>query len=297
MRKVLLVADIVSDLDKDFARAQNIVILPMTYILDDIEYDDINIDHMEPKELYDKMRAGAMPKTAQITPEFAKAQFVRYINKGYDIFYLTCSSGISGTLNSAMLAKSNVEEGKKELITKENQDFKIVIVDSLSASLGYGMLVTSLSEAIKEDFTIEELKHLALSLIPKVCHFFTVDDLNHLKRGGRVSGASALIGTLLQIKPILNISNDGILTPIAKVKGRKKSLKTLVDYMEQKVDISLTKTIYISHGDCLEDAIYLKAEIVKRFGELKFIINTIGPIVGSHSGPGTLALFFYGSVR
>lgn len=297
MRKIIIAADTVSDLSQEYVEKNNILYMPLSYVLDDVEYDNIKIKYMPAEELYEKMRKGSMPKTSLLNSEYVKEVFIKEIEKGNDVFYIGCSSGISGTFNAACLAKEEIEDNKDKLISKKNQNFKIIALDSLSASLGYGMLVVKANELMQAGKTIEEMETLIKKAIPTACHYFTVSDLNHLARGGRISKTTAFVGSLLHIKPLLFVNKEGKLKKIGKERGRKKSIKRLADYMENKLNKIKTKEFYISHGDCMIDVEFLKKELTKRTGINKFVVNTVGPVVGSHSGPDTLALFFWGKDR
>ena len=174
---------------------------------------------------------------------------------------------------------------------------KIFVVDTLSASLGQGLLVYLCVQEKRKGKTIDQVHVFAEETKAKVCHWFTVDDLNHLKRGGRVSAAAALFGTMLSIKPVLHVDDTGHLVPVSKTRGRKASLLALVDRMAESAIDPAGQTIFISHGDCEADAEFVADEVRRRFGVQDIYINYVGPVIGNHSGPGTLALFFLGSRR
>ena len=174
---------------------------------------------------------------------------------------------------------------------------KIFVVDTLSASLGQGLLVYLCVQEKRKGKTIDQVHVFAEETKAKVCHWFTVDDLNHLKRGGRVSAAAALFGTMLSIKPVMHVDDEGHLTKVGTARGRNASLKALVDHMAETAIDPAGQTVFISHGDCLEDAKALAQMVKEKFGYDDFLINNVGPTIGSHSGPGTLALFFLGEKR
>ena len=182
---------------------------------------------------------------------------------------------------------------------EENKDCKIIVVDTLAASLGEGLLVHKAVELRKAGKSLEETAKWVEENKLHLVHAFTVDDLFHLHRGGRVSKATAIVGSMINIKPILHVDNEGHLIALSKSRGRKKSLHALVDYMEEKIGsyANQNDVIFISHGDCIEDANLVKEEVEKRFGIKKFLINEVGPTIGAHSGPGTVALFFLGESR
>lgn len=298
MRKILFSTDQICDVPEGYFKKHNIMVLPLAYTINDIEYDDIKTKQLPTLELFDLMRKGNVPKTSQTNPEVAKSFFIKKINEGYDIFHLSTSSGISGTYNSVLLAVEDIEKNKQKLVNKENQDFKIVTIDSITGAGGEGMLLDMLIKFNKEKKrTLEEIKAEAKRLIPMCCHYFTLDDLNHLARGGRISRKKAVVGSILRIKPMLHMDMEGKLVQIGQAMGRKKSIKTLVDYMEKKIIKDLNKTIYISQGDCISDVELLKEEITKRLGITNFVVSLCSTIVGAHTGPGAIGVFFLGKDR
>ena len=240
-------------------------------------------------EFYREVRNGEMPTTAQINSYRFVEEFKKHVDAGKSIIYLAFSSALSGTYNSALIAK--------EEILSENPNADISVIDTRSASMGEGLIVYYAMEMLKNGASKEEIVHWVENNKLKINHWFTVDDLNHLKRGGRVSAASAAIGTILDIKPILNVNDEGKLIPISKVKGRKKAIKTLAEKFSNHAVDPKNQMVFISHGDCLQEALILKDIIENEHGVKSFMINHIGPVVGSHSGPGTIALFFIGENR
>ncbi|MDD4210776.1 MAG: DegV family protein [Clostridia bacterium] len=298
MRKILFSTDQICDVPEGYTQKHNVMVLPLAYTINDIEYDDIKTKQLPTLTLFDLMRKGGVPKTSQTNPEVAKSFFVKKINEGYDIFHLSTSSGISGTHGSVLLAVEEIEAEKEKLITKENQDYKIIELDSFTGAGGEGMLLDMLIKFSKEgDKTIEELEVEAKRLIPMCCHFFTLDDLGYLARGGRISKKKAVVGSLLQVKPMLHMNMEGKLIQIGQTMGRKKSIKTLVDYIEKKIIKGINKIIYISQGDCLNDVEFLKEEIIKRLGITEFMVSLCSTIVGAHTGPGAIGVFFLGKDR
>lgn len=240
-------------------------------------------------EFYREVRNGEMPTTAQINSYRFVEEFKKHLDAGKSIIYLAFSSALSGTYNSALIAK--------EEILSENPNADISVIDTRSASMGEGLIVYYAVEMLKNGASKEEIVYWVENNKLKINHWFTVDDLNHLKRGGRVSAASAAIGTILDIKPILNVNDEGKLIPISKVKGRKKAIKTLAEKFSNHAVDPENQMVFISHGDCLQEALTLKEIIEKEHGVKNFMINYIGPVIGSHSGPGTIALFFIGQNR
>ncbi len=284
-----IITDSTADLPASFFEENEIGCLSLSYILDGESYGQGK--ELDYKEFYAKMREGNLPTTSQVNPETAKTFFEDIIKDYDEILYLAFSSGLSGTYNSVQVAATEVME--------EHPDKKIVVIDTLAASMGEGLIVIKAVEMRKEGKTMEEVADWVQENLQRVVHVFTVDDLFHLHRGGRVSKASAILGTLASIKPKLHVDAEGHLILIGKVRGRKKSLAALVDYMEEKTANCRDKDgIYtISHGDCLEDAEYVRDLIQERFGMTNCMINHIGPTIGAHAGPGTVALFFLGESR
>lgn len=261
----------------------------LTYTLDGKNYNK-NME-MDPKEFYQRMRQGSMPTTSQANTEETMDIWKPILDDGKDILHLAFSSGLSGSFNSARIAA--------EELRQEYPDRRIIVIDSLCASLGEGLFVDYAVEMKKAGKDMEEIADWLEKHKLNFCHVFTVDDLNHLYRGGRVSKAAAVLGTMINIKPVLHVDNEGHLIPLGKVRGRKKSLIKLVDMMEERIGSWKDRQtkIFISHGDCREDAEFLKQLVQERFGYQEFLINIIGATIGTHSGPGTLALFFLGDYR
>lgn len=289
MKEFVITTDTTCDLPKDYVDKYNLRQVPLYYTFDNIVYGDKN--DMEPKEFYNTMREGKMPTTMAANPDTAREIFLGLVKEGYDILHIAFSSALSGSCSVAQTVARDICE--------EIPGSRITVVDSLCASLGEGLLVHKalmMKEAGKSmDEVVQWLEDNKLNL----CHIFTVDDLHHLRRGGRVSKTSAIIGTLINVKPILHVNNEGRLVPINNVRGRKKALITLVDHMEKRLSgyEDMNDIVFISHGDSREDAEYVASLIRERFGIENFLINYICPTIGSHSGPGTIALFFMGNSR
>lgn len=240
-------------------------------------------------DFYEMLRGGANAKTSAVNVDtFLNAMSV-HLKAGKDVLYLGFSSGLSSTYSASEIAAQELRD--------TYPDRKILTVDTLCASLGQGLLVYLTMQKVLAGATIEEAAAFAEENRLHLCHWFTVDDLFFLKRGGRVSAATALVGSALGIKPVLHVDNEGHLINVSKARGRKNSILALVDRMEQSAIEPGKQTIFISHGDCREDAEFLASEIRKRFGISDITINFVGPVIGAHSGPGTLALFFLGKER
>lgn len=287
-----IITDSTADLPKEYLQEHNLGCMPVNYILDGVTYGgDKELDW---KMFYKMMREeGKMPTTSQINPAEAKEYFESYLEKDKEILYLAFSSGLSGTCGNIRMAADEIME--------EHSDVKIIVVDSLGASMGEGLFVHKAVKMRDAGKSMEETAEWLEKHVLNFTHVFTVDDLFHLYRGGRVSKTAAVLGTMISIKPKLHVDNEGHLILIGKVRGRKKSLSALVDYMEEKmgswVDENRDDYVFISHGDALEDAEYVRDLIKERFGFRNFMINHIGPTIGAHSGPGTIALFFMGESR
>ena len=285
-----IITNTTADLPMQYIKEHQLGLIYFNYIMDGISYGrDKELDW---KEFYRLMREeGMMPTTSQVNPEQYKEYFTEFLNENRNLLYLSFSSGLSGSCSNAMLAAEELME--------EREDCRIVVIDSKCASMGECLFVHKALLKKAQGSSLEETAGYLQELIPHLTHVFTVDDLNHLYRGGRVSKTAAIVGTIAGIKPILHVDDEGHLIPISKIRGRKKSLMKLVDYMEEKTNGCIEKNdiIFISHGDALEDAYLVKEEIERRFGIHDFMINHIGPTIGAHSGPGTIALFFEGNSR
>jgi DegV family protein with EDD domain len=285
----LITTDNMADLPEEYMSKHWLPAMSLTYLLDGQTYNAEN--SLPYQEFYRKMRAGCMPTTSQINPEEAKEKLKEYLQISKNIIHIAFSGGLSGTYNSVRLAAAEMME--------EQPDCRITVIDSLAASMGEGLLVHKALEKQAEGLSYDELVAWVEANKLHVCHYFTVDDLFHLYRGGRVSKTAAVLGTMINLKPVLHVDNDGHLIPLSKVRGRKKSLNALVDQMEKQMGSYRDQNdiVFISHGDCMEDALYVQEQVRKRFGIEKFLISPVGPTIGAHSGPGTLALFFMGDAR
>lgn len=289
MKEFIICTDNTADLPENYLRENNIPVVNLAYILNGKTYG--KGEELKPKQFYQNVRNGSMPTTSQVNPEEGKEFLTGILKEGKDVLYIAFSSGLSGTYNSMRLAAEEISE--------EGNFGKIIVVDSLSASLGEGLLVFYAVEMKKAGKTMEEIADWVENHKKNLVHVFTVDDLFHLHRGGRVSKATAVLGTMVNIKPILHVDHEGHLIAIGKVRGRKKSLNSLVDYMDSHIGAYRGKQdiVFISHGDCEEDAQYVARLVEEKFGIGKFKINFVGPTIGAHSGPGTVALFFLGDER
>jgi DegV family protein with EDD domain len=253
---------------------------------DDTEYSNYE---MPVTEFYDRMRAGGVAKTAAVNAQAFKECFEPLLSAGNDILYLGFSTGLSTTYNSARLAAEELRESYP--------DRKILTVDTLSASAGFGLLLYLTLQKKQEGATLEEAGAYAQSLVPQLCHWFTVEDLVYLKRGGRISPTVAFVGNMLGIKPVLHMDNEGHLINRFKVRGRKTSVLALADKYGELAQDPTGGTVFISNADCLKDAQELASVLTERHGVSVKLIADVGPVIGAHSGPGTLALFFLGKER
>lgn len=288
-RNYTIITDTTCDLPQDYYEKNNVTVVALTYMLDGVEYDGTFENSLKPALFYEKLRSGIMAKTAAVSPETMARIFTNVLELGSDLLYVAFSSGLSSTYQSACIARDE--------LAGKYPDRKILCVDSLCASLGEGLLLDLVLRKAKEGADIEELAAYAEDVRLHVCHYFTVDDLNHLYRGGRVSKTTAFFGTMLGIKPVMHVDEEGHLIPIGKVRGRRQSLDALVSKMGTKIEGCDNPYVFISHGDCLDDAKYVAAQVKAKYGIKTEIIGTIGPVIGSHSGPGTVALFFVGRNR
>lgn len=286
-----IITDSTADLSKDYIKENNLGIMNMSYIFGEDEYLGETGREMTEKEFYSRLRNGETPTTAQVNPEQAKTVFNRYLEENNNLLVISFSSGLSGTVSSVKLAADEVME--------ENPKANIIVIDSLCASMGEGLLVHKAITNKKAGFSMEDNAKWIEENKLNVVHIFTVDDLFHLSRGGRLNKGAAIVGSLANIKPILHVDNEGHLVKVSTVRGRKKSLKELVQYMDDHMGSWGHKNdiVFISHSDCEEDAKFVAEEIEKCFGIKSFLINFIGPTVGSHTGCGTVALFFMGDNR
>ena len=278
--------DVTSDLPASYARERDLTVLPMTVTLDDREFQcsgDPEKDAIDIHAYYDALRGGSGSRTAQVNAQLYLDVFTEVVAAGDECVYIAFSSGLSGSYASACLAKQQIDE---------KYPGKLYVVDSLCASLGQGLLVHLVLDKRDAGASAAELAAYAEAMRLRVNHWFTVDDLMFLKRGGRVSAAAAVMGSVLSIKPVLYVDNEGHLIPVSKVQGRKRALKALVDKMAELAPGAQDWPIFISHGDCEADARAVEGLVKKQNGADITLFNAISPVIGAHSGPGTAALFF-----
>lgn len=290
LNEYVIFTDSCADFEQKMVDELQLKVLPLTFKLDGKEYANWpDGREISTTDFYQKMRNGAMSTTSQVNVSDFTQAFRPILEAGKDILYIGFSSGLSGTVNSGKLAAED--------LAADFPNQKIIVIDTLCASLGQGLLIWNAVQQKNAGKDIDAVAQWVEENKLHIAHWFTVDDLNFLKRGGRVSGASALLGTMLHIKPVLHVDNEGHLIPQEKVRGRKQSLNALVDHMEKTAIDPANQMVFISHGDCLEEAEYVASEIKRRFGTKDFYINFVGPVIASHSGPGTMALFFFAKNR
>ncbi len=241
------------------------------------------------KQFYTMMRNKEEITTTLIDINVCSPIFEDILKRGNDLLYIGFSSALSGSYQAAAMVLDDLKSAYP--------DRTILAVDTLGASMGEGLLVYQAAKLREEGKDIGEVYQWVLDNRLHLCHWFTVDDLFFLKRGGRVSGSAAVLGTILGVKPIMHMDNEGRLKLVEKTRGRKRSLDMLVDHMEETAIEPQNQTVFISHGDCIEDAEYVASEIRRRLGVKDILINYVDPVIGAHSGPGTVALFFFGTER
>lgn len=288
MRDYVIFSDSACDLTPGMLAEMGVPYKSLTFRFNDSEKEYSN-EEMPIEEFYDKMKAGSIAKTAAVNADTFAEMFEKALQEGKDILYVGFSSGLSTTYNSARIAAAELSEKYPEA--------KIITVDTLAASAGEGLMLYLTVEEKKKGATIEEAAAFVKDLIPRMGIWFTVDDLVYLKRGGRVSPTAAFVGNLLGIKPVLYMDNEGHLIPRSKVRGRRNAIAALADQYTAKAVDKENGTVFISHGACLSDAELLASMLKERHGVTVKTIVDVGPVIGAHSGPGTLALFFVADAR
>ncbi len=283
----VIITDSGSDLSKELAEELGVRIVPLSYSIDG--GDPLPGDKVDLKEFYAALRNGSTATTSAANLEDFSKIFSEFAKQNIDVLYIGFSSGLSSTSSTGRLACSEVSE--------EYPDVKLYAVDTLCASLGQGMMVYMAAQMKKEGKTIEEVRDWVEENKLNLCHHFTVDDLFFLKRGGRVSAATAVVGSMLSIKPLLHVDDEGHLISIGKARGRKASIEGLFKACESTSISPETQTMFISHGDCEDEAMILADMVREKLGPVDVKLGCIGPVIGAHSGPGTIALFFLGSKR
>lgn len=290
MRDFVVMTDSSCDLPESMANELNLTVLPLSYTMDDKTYVNyLDWRAMSPSVFYQALRDKNTTKTTGVNFEDATEAMETILKQGKDILCLAFSSALSCTYSSFSSAATELREKYKES--------KIYVVDTLSASLGQGLLVYLTVQKIRAGADIDQARAFAEETKFHLCHWFTVDDLHHLKRGGRVSATTATIGSILSIKPVMHMDDMGRLTAVGKVRGRKHSINALFEHMQALAIKPEEQVVFISHGDCIDEAQALANRIKQTFHVKHVLVNYVGPVIGSHSGPGTMALFFVGQNR
>lgn len=287
MNKYVIVTDSSSDLTSDIINDPEVVYLQLDVLMDG-EPSRANCD-VDIKDFYAKLRAKKNATTSAVNIDKFIETFEKYLADGYDVLYLGFSSGLSGTFNAGFVAAKELSEKYPER--------KVFAVDTLAASLGEGLLVYYAFKMKQDGADIESVRDYVEENKLKLCHWFTVDDLFFLKRGGRINAATAIVGSMLSIKPVLHVDNKGRLISVSKARGRRAALDALFDKMKETAIEPEKQVVFISHGDSEEDAKYLADRIKTELGSPEVVISYVGPVIGAHSGPGTIALFYLGCER
>lgn len=288
MNEYVIFTDSACDIKPEILREWNVGYEELTFRFDGEDKSYLNFE-MPACEFYEKMKGGAVAKTAAVNPDTFAASFEQILKSGKDILHLGFSSGLSTTYNSARIAAENLKDSYP--------DRKIIVIDTLAASAGQGLLVYLATKKKNEGASLEENAEYVKSLIFKLCHWFTVDDLVYLKRGGRISALSYIVGNAIGIKPVLHVDNEGHLVSVQKVRGRKTAIDTIVKKYEELADDKEGATLFISHASCERDVQIFTDAIKAKFGNDVDLVTDVGPVIGAHAGPGTLAVFFIGKER
>lgn len=290
MGEYVIVTDSTIDLSDEYAKVNNLVVVPLKYTICGVERKNyLDCREMDLKNFFDLVRSGNDAITSQVNPEEFKDAFESILQSGKDILGIAFSSALSGTFNSMFIASNELKEKYPERTIK--------IIDSLCASSGEGLFVHHAVINKIKGMSVDENYDVLMALRPKINHWFTVEDINLLRRGGRVSAAQAIAAKALQIKPVLRVNSEGKLLSVYKKIGRKISLNTLASLTIENIDAAYQNTIFISHADCVEDAQYVAKKILEKIPVESINFNYIGPVIGAHSGPGTVAVFFVGKER
>lgn len=287
MKDFIITVNSTVDLPKKWLEERSIPVIPLHYTIDGETYEDMK--GLTSKEFFHKLREGRMSVTSQVNPEEAREILEPFLKEGRDILHLGFSSGLSGTYNSMKIAAAELSE--------EYPDAKVIAIDTLCACMGEGLLLYKAFQLKEEGRCIDEVAGWVEKNKLHICHNVTVDDLNHLHRGGRVSKATAVVGTMVKIKPIIHVDDNGTLQVVGKDRGRKKSLNTIVDMAVEQSEGWDNDIVMITHGDCIEDAEYVAGLVREKMGVERIMIHNIGTVIGSHTGPGVVAVFNMGNKR
>ncbi len=287
MKDYVITVNSTVDLPKEWLEERHVPVIPLKYTIDGETYTDM--EGLSAKEFFDKLREGKMSTTSQVNPEEAADILEPFLKTGKDILHLGFSSGLSGTLNSMKIAG--------EMLQEKYPDSKVIVIDTMCACLGEALLLYKALQQKEKGMDIEELARWVEENKLHICHNVTVDDLHHLQRGGRISRTTAVLGTLVQIKPIIHMDDNGKLQVIGKERGRKKSLNKIVDMAAEQSEGWENDIIMVTHGDCINDAEYVAKLVREKMGIDNILINNIGTVIGSHTGPGVVAVFCMGNKR
>ena len=287
MSEYVITVNITVDLPKEWLSERNVPVIPLKYTIEGNTYEDMN--GLSSKEFFGKLREGKMAVTSQVNPDEAKTALEPYLREGKDILHLGFSSALSGTCNSMRIAAKELEE--------EYPDRKIIVIDTLCACLGEGLLLYYALKHRSEGRSIEETAKWVEENKLHICHNVTIDDLEHLYRGGRISRTVAVLGGMVKIKPMLHVDDQGALKVIGKERGRRKALGKIVETASKQAQGWENDIVMITHGDCREDADYVAGLVREKLGVDNILINNIGTVIGSHTGPGVVAVFCMGEKR
>ena len=288
MKAYQITSDSTVDLGRERMEELGVPFVQLFYIRDGVPQKDTMTDQSA-LEIYNNMRGGVVYQTSQANPEDFIDLWTPLLEAGQDILYIGFSSGLSGVVNSAIVARAQ--------LGAQYPERKIFIVDSLCASGGEGLFLEKTLEKQNAGASIEECRDYAEALKLRINHWYTVLELSYLRRGGRVSATSAIVADILNIKPVMDMNNEGKLIPRERIKGRKASIRRMFEHLCERADMSENDYFRITHADCLDDALYLKQLLQDKFDNIPVHISMVGSVIGTHCGPGTLALFFIGEPR
>jgi DegV family protein with EDD domain len=290
MRDYVIITDVCADLTPEMVEEIGVEVIPMEVTMEGrvfAHYPDGR--EMSLKEFYDNIRAGKMASTAQINPQTYIDFFSKFLEKGMDVLYIGLTSGMSGSYANSLMAVDELSESYPEA--------KVYTIDSLCACMGLALIVYHAAEQKKAGKSIDETRDYVQNIRQNIMHWVTVDDLQHMRRGGRLSTGAAFAGTLLHIKPIIHVDSEGRLVPVEKIRGRRASIETVYKHFERQVKEEENPYVFLAHSDCEQDMLILKGLINQNYPKIKVRTATMGPVIGAHTGIGTIALFFVGPNR